>query len=260
MSTVTTKPIATPLPHMIARTAGIFWLMTIIAGIFGFIAGGRLIVPGEAATTAANVMGHESLYRLAFVASLIATASYLVVTVCIYALFKPVNRLVASLGLAVSLVGCATGAASAVLFLAPLNLLGGSPYLAAFTIEQLQAQALTFLTLSLQVNDIGMVFFALHVFSIGYLIRRSTFLPRFLATLLAVAGLCYLTNSFANFLALPFKAYVLPFVALGGLLGEGALTFWLLVKGVNVQGWNQQVHVAAECCPSPLAVETAARQ
>jgi hypothetical protein len=107
-------------------------------------------------------------------------------------------------------------------------------------VEQLQALALTFVTLSLQANDIGLVFFGLHVLSIGYLIRRSTFLPRILGALLIVTGVCYLTNSFANFLSLPFKAYLLPLVAAGGLLGEGALTVWLLVKGLNVQRWKEQ--------------------
>jgi hypothetical protein len=58
--------------------------------------------------------------------------------------------------------------------------------------------------------------------------------------LLAITGLCYLTNSLANFLSLLFKAYLLPFVAAGGLLGEGSLSLWLLVKGVNVQRWKEQ--------------------
>jgi hypothetical protein len=95
-------------------------------------------------------------------------------------------------------------------------------------------------TLSLHVSDIGLVFFGLHVLTVGYLIRQSTFLPRILGALLAVAGVCYLTNSFANFLSLPFKAYLMPFVAAGGLLGEGSMTVWLLVKGVNEQRWNEQ--------------------
>ncbi len=107
--------------------------------------------------------------------------------------------------------------------------------------EQLQAQALTFLNLSALANDMGLAFFGLHVLTVGYLIRRSTFLPRILGVLLAITGLCYLTNSFANFLSLPFKAYLLPFVAAGGLLGEGSLSLWLLVKGVNVQRWKEQV-------------------
>ncbi|MEY2571926.1 MAG: hypothetical protein QOJ87_139, partial [Verrucomicrobiota bacterium] len=117
--------------------------------------------------------------------------------------------------------------------------------LSVFSADQLHALALAFATVSLQGNDIGLVFFACHVFSIGYLIRRSTFLPRFLGTLLFVTGVCYLAGSFANFFSLSFKAYLLPFVAIGGLLGEGTLTGWLLAKGVNVQRWREQAGAAA---------------
>jgi hypothetical protein len=175
---------------------------------------------------------------LGFVANLIATVCYLAATLLVYVLLKPVNRSLSLLAAFFSLVGCAIGAVSCLFYLAPLAVIGGTQ--TVFTVEQLQAQALTFLTLSAQANDMGLVFFALHVLTVGYLIRRSTFLPRILGTLLALTGLCYLTNSFANFLSLPFKAYLLPFVAAGGLLGEGALSVWLLVKSVNVQRWNEQ--------------------
>ena len=240
-----TEPIGEHSPLFKARAAGFFWLMTILTGMFAFVSGGRLIVPGDAATTATNIMANESLYRWSFSANIVATACYLTVTVLIYFLFKPVNRSIALLGAFFSLVGCATGGISGLLYLAPLNVLSGAKYLSVFPVAQLQAQALTFATLSLQINDIGMVFFALHVLSIGYLIRRSTFLPRILGALLVVTGVCYLTNSFANFLSLPFKSYLLPFVAAGGLLGEGSLTVWLVLKGVNVQRWKEWASAAA---------------
>jgi hypothetical protein len=241
---VITEPIAETSPLFKARMAGFFWLMTILTGMFAFLIGGRFVVAGDAATTAANIMAHESLYRLAFAANLIATACYITVTLFIYVLLKPVNRNVSLLAAFFSLVGCAFGAMSCLLFLAPVVVLGGAQ--TAFTVEQLQAQALTFAALSLQANDMGLVFFGLHVFTVGYLIRRSTFLPRILGALLIVTAVCYLTNSFANFLSLPFKAYLLPFVAAGGLLGEGSLSIWFLVKGVNVQRWKEQANAAAQ--------------
>ena len=173
-----------------ARAAGFFWLMTILTGMFAFLAGGRFVVSGDAAATAANILAHEALYRLAFVANLIATACYLTVTLLIYVLLKPVNRNIALLGAFFSLTGCATGVVSGFLYLAPIGILGSAQYLSVFSVEQLEALALTFVTLSLQANDIGLVFFGLHVLSIGYLIRRSTFLPRILGALLAVTGLC----------------------------------------------------------------------
>ena len=246
MHATLTQPVAGSSPLFKARMTGFFWLMTIITGMFGFIAGGRFIVAGDAASTAANVIDHEFLFRLAFCANLVATACYLAVTLFVYQLLKPVNRTVASFVVLFSLMGCATGLVSSLLLLAPLNFLGGATYLSTFTLPQLQALALTFFTLSLRLNDIGMVFFGLHVLSIGYLIRKSTFLPSILGTLLFVTGICYLTNSFATFLDLPFKSYLLPFVAIGGLLGEGSLTGWFLVKGVIVERWNESAAAPAK--------------
>jgi len=246
MHAPSTQPIAGSSPLFKARMAGFFWLMTIITGMFGFIAGGRFIVAGDAAATAANIIDHELIFRFAFISNLVATACYLAVTLLVYQLLKPVNRTVAAFVVLFSLMGCASGLVSSLLLLAPLDFLGGASYLSAFTLAQLQALALTILTLSLRLNDIGMVFFGLHVLSIGYLIRKSTFLPRILGTLLFVTGACYLTSTFANFLALPFRTYLLPFVALGGLLGEGSLTAWFLVKGVNVERWKESAAASAK--------------
>lgn len=241
---VITEPIAETSPLFKARAAGFFWLMTILTGMFAFLIGGTFVVPGDAATTATNIMANESLYRWSVAANLIATACYLAVTLLIYVLLKPVSRNISLLGAFFSLTGCATGSLSGLLFLAPIGILDGARHLSGFPVEQLQVQALTFVTLSLQAGDIGLVFFGLHVLTVGYLIRRSTFLPRILGALLIVTGVCYLTNSFANVLALPFKAYLLPFVAVGGLVGEGSLSLWLLVKGMNVQRWKEQASAA----------------
>src|SRR5256885_17040062 len=99
---MTAEPITSPVVERSrlfkARMAGFFWLMTIITGMFAFIAGGRLFVAGDAAATAANVMAHVSLYRVAFVSNLIATVCYLAVTLFVYLLLRPVYRSVALFG------------------------------------------------------------------------------------------------------------------------------------------------------------------
>ena len=90
-----------------------------------------------------------------------------------------------------------------------------------------------------------MVAFGFHVILIGYLIFRSTFLPRFLGVWLAIAGVCYLTNSFANFLSPEFAAHLLPYILFPGAV-EIVLALWLLVRGVNVQRWKEQASAAVE--------------
>ncbi len=224
-------------PLFKARMAGVFWLITVLLGGFAAF---ELVVSSDAAATATNILTHESLFRWAIVANLIATVCYLVATLLVYVLLKAVNRNLSLLAAFFSLAGCAGSGVSFVLNLAPLSVLGDAQSFNVFNAEQLQALALIFLKLNAQAFNIGMFFFGLHVLTVGYLIFNSIFLPRILGVLLAITGACYLTNSFANFLSLPFKAYLFPFVAAGGLLGEGSLTVWLLVKGVHVQRWKEQ--------------------
>jgi hypothetical protein len=79
------------------------------------------------------------------------------------------------------------------------------------------------------------VFFGFHCLLIGYLILRSTFLPRLIGALMMFAGVGWLTC-----LLPPLAESLAPYNVIPGSLGEISLTVWLLVKGVNVQRWNEQ--------------------
>ena len=243
-TTLMTKPFLEVSPCSKARMAGGLWWLCIVAGIVGFVAGAPLIVTNDAAATAANILAKESLFRLGFSADLISGLSYVGVTIFIYYVLKPVSRSLSLLGAFFGLAGVAIGGASWVIHLAPLLLLHGDQYLTAFTTSQLQAMSLAALTLQMQVFPIGMVFFGIQCISIGYLIARSTFLPRILGVLLAIGGTCYLIVSFANFLTPSFGPRLVPFMMPVALIGEGSLGLWLLVKGVNVQRWNEQASLA----------------
>ena len=227
-------------PRFQARMAGGLWWLCIVSGVVGFVAGAPLIVANDAAATAANILAKESLFRLGFVADLISGLSYVGVTAFIYYLLRPVSRSLSLLGALFGLAGVAIGGASWVIHLTPLLLLHGDQYLTVFTTSQLQALSLAALKLQAQVFPIGMVFFGIQCISIGYLVARSTFLPRILGVLLAIGGTCYVIVSFANFLAPSFGPRLVPFLMPIALIGEGALGGWLLIKGVDVQSWNEQ--------------------
>jgi hypothetical protein len=222
-------------PGFKARAAGVFWATTILTSTFALFAGGKLVVSTDAVATAANILAHEALFRSGIAANLIATACYVAATLLVYELLKPVNRTVSLLAAFFSLVGCAVGALSGLFDLAPFVLLRGAQYLSVFTVEQLQALALMFLEVRAQANNIGLVFFGLQCLLIGYLILRSTFLPRILGALMVFAGLGWLT-----FLSPPLAKSLSPYNMLPGGLGELSLTLWLLVLGVNVQRWKEQ--------------------
>lgn len=138
---------------------------------------------------------------------LIAGTCYIVVTLLFYRLFKPVNRTLSLLAAVVSLAGCAIGPVTAGLHL------------------------------TLQINPL--VFFGFYCLLIGYLILQSTFLPGVLGALMAFAGLGWLT-----FLSASVASRLQPYNLVPGLIGEGALTVWLLLKGVNEQRWHEQARAA----------------
>jgi hypothetical protein len=234
-----TERIAEASPRFKAKIAGVVYLLYFLTAIFGefFISG--LVVSGDAAATANNILAHEPLFRLGLATGLIATAFYIAVTALFYGLFKPVNRSLALLAAFFSLVGCAIQAFGSLFQLAPLVVLGGGPYLSVFKVEQLQALALMLLKLNAQASYIYLVFFGLFDLLIGYLIFRSTFLPRILGALMAFAGLGWLT-----FLSPPLANYLSPYILALGFLAEASLRLWLLVVGVNVQRWKEQASSA----------------
>ena len=143
----------------------------------------------------------------ALVANLVATACYIGVTVLFYYIFKPVNKSVSLLAAIFGLAGCAVGALSAFhLVPAALN---------------------------------PLIFFGVYCLLIGSLIFRSTFLPRTLGVLMAIGGLGWLT-----FVSPSLAKSLFPYNLAPGMIGEGALTLWLLVIGLNVQRWTAQADPA----------------
>src|SRR5713226_5911986 len=241
MSTdVMMERIAKSSPRLKARIAGGLWLMVIVAGMTAFVIRSPLIVRGDAAATATDILASESLFRFGFAADLIAGVCYLGVTVLLYRLLKPVSRSLSLLAAFCGLAGIAIGSATSLTNLAALVLLGGGQDWSAFTTSQLQAMAMMSLRLSFQGFNLAMVFFGFQCFLVGCLIVRSTFLPRILGVLLAIGGSSYIISSFATFLAPAFGARLSPFIIPAALLGEGSLTLWLIVKGVNEQRWKEQ--------------------
>ncbi len=237
-----TKRMAALSPRTKARIAGVFQLLEGLTSPGGqVVILGGLVVAGNAATTAANILGHEQLFWLGFASTLSAVAFHLAWAFLLYDLLKPVNRSVSLLALCVILVGCAMQAFSSLLYLAPLLVLQGGSALSALTPQQLQALALVFLKLNAQAYDIYLVFFGLWCVLIGYLIFRSTFLPRILGVLLVIDGLGWML-----YLLPPLAQQLFPLIAVAAGLAEFPLEIWLIVMGVNNERWKQQAGATGE--------------
>jgi hypothetical protein len=225
-------------PQVYARMAGVFQLLEALTSTFGQVILPRFVVSGDAAATAANILGHEPLFLWGFAATLIGVLFHIAWTLLFYDLFKPVNRSVSLLAAFVMLVGCAFQALTSLLYLAPVRVLTGGSALSAFTAEQLQALALVFLKLNALAFDIYLVFFGCWCVLTGYLIFRSTFLPRILGVLLMIDGLGWMT-----FLSSSLGRRLLPVIFIATALAELPLMLWLLVKGVNVRKWKEEASV-----------------
>jgi hypothetical protein len=197
------------------------------------------VVQGDAAATATNILTHRGLFQLGYAVYLIEMACNIAMTALFYDLLKPAGRSVSLLAAFLGFAGCVIKTFSRVFFITPLFVLGGAHYLSVFSAEQLQALALLFL----KVNDRGaamaLVFFGFYALLTGYLIIRSTFLPRILGVVSVLGGLGWL-----SFLYLPLGYRLFPFVVALALLGAGALIVWLLVFGVNEQRWKEQASAA----------------
>jgi len=223
-------------PRTLARIAGILYLLDILTSLLGdSLVGSTHVVPGDAGATATNIITHEPLLRWGIAANLFATACYVAVTVLFYALFKVVKRSLALLMMFTSLMALALWTSGSLSQLAATLVLRGGD-VGGLRAEQ---QALMFLEWNAHASKIGLAVFGGYCLLIGYLIFRSTFLPRVLGILMAFGGLGLLT-----YLSPAPAGDLYPYNAAPALAGETALMLWLLVIGVNVQRWAELASAA----------------
>jgi hypothetical protein len=238
MSTIAIADRTPVSPQVKARIAGGLYLIVIVGGAFAELAvRGRLVVQGDAAATAHNILAHEFLYRCGFSIELFYLLCNIPLIVIFYDLFNVVNKNVALLDLFASLASTAIEGVSLLGHYAPLIILKDS-HLAAFTMEQRQAVAYASLDFFEYGFAICLAFFSISCFAMAYLIWRSRLIPRVIGVLLAIEGGFYFLNSYSMFLAPSFAPKVFPYLA-ASAIAEISLCLWLLVMGVNVQRWNE---------------------
>ena len=232
-------------PQRIARAAGVLELIIGAAGIFGeaFVRS-RLLVAGDPAATAENVVGSQLLLRTGTAAEMIMLICDVALAVVLYILLRPVSRVVALLAAFFRLaMSCVLGV-NLVHQVAPLLLLSGSDSLTVFDETQLQALAMLSFRLHTYGSHIGLAFFGVHCLFLGWLIYASGFLPRFLGVLTFAACASYLTGSFAGILSPALAGTLFPMILLPAAVASWALTLWLLIKGVNVERWEARSQVS----------------
>jgi hypothetical protein len=229
-------------PQVLARIGGLLYLIIIVLGSFNeaFVRN-RIIVSGDAAATAANIRSMESLWRFGIAAEFFMLICAVALTLILFVLLRPVSRDLAWLAVFFNLVSIAVEASVQLYLLGALFPLGSAEYLKAFKPEQLYALA----SLAVKSHSYGfgvaLIFFGCVCLLLGYLIFKSGYLPKAVGVLMQIAGLSYLTDSFALILAPSFANQIFPAILVPAFIGEASLCLWLLVKGVNVEKWQARV-------------------
>lgn len=231
-------------PMKYARIGGVIYLVIIAAGIFGeaFVRN-TLVVSGDAVATAANIIASPLLWRMGIAVDLIMQLCDIPLILIFYVLLKPVNKNLALMNLLFNMIQTAVLVVNKLNLLIPLFLLGDGEYLKAMDPHQLQTLSYMFIKLHGYGFGVGLIFFGMVCLIEGYLIFKSDFLPETLGLLMQLAGVCYLTNSFALLLAPSLADALFPFVLMPPLIAELSLAVWLVVKGVDVAKWKQSSSV-----------------
>ena len=245
------EPLSGTFPRSLARMAGGLYLLNILAGAFAIgVVPAILAVSGDAAASLHNIQANELLYRVGLAAHMIPIVCNVALVVILYDLFKIVDRRIALMMVFYSLVGTAVESANLLNQFTPLVVLDQAQALGT---DQLQALAYAPLGLVSIGYDIQQVVYAFYLFAAGYLVFRSTFVPRVIGVLLALGAVAYLIYSFASFLAPAFAAQLVPYIQLPSLVGEASLSLSLLAVGVNVPRWREQASLARQTGPKPAA-------
>lgn len=218
-----------------ARVAGAVYLSMVFTAPFSLIyVPNKLIVRGDAAATAANVLGHETMFRLAILGDLVGQVIFICLAIALYRLLSNVNRSWALLMVGFVLVSAAVGFLNTLNNIAALILFRGAEFLSVFDTAQRNALGMLFIRLHSHGIFIDEIFWGVWLFPFGLLVFRSGFLPRFIGLWLMINCFGYVALSV---IALFFQSYYnTAFKMLQPvLLGELAIMLWLLIRGAKMQ-------------------------
>lgn len=229
-------------PQRCARLGGALYLAIIVLGGFaeGFVTN-KLVVSGDAAATAHNILTSSTLWRCGVASDFIVVVLAVPLLWIEYLLLRPVSKRLILLAVMFNLTSLAVEAISKLFLIVVVPTLANAESLRAFSPEQLQVLANLALSSHDVAFDIALIFFGFTCLLYGHLIFRSGFLPRTIGVLMQLAGASYLTACFSALFAPALANLISPAILIPPLIGETSFCLWLLVKGVNVAKWQERV-------------------
>ncbi|MHC1680004.1 MAG: DUF4386 domain-containing protein [Methanomassiliicoccales archaeon] len=225
---------STPMVRQ-ARIAGLFYLIFIVLLPVATTIRDQLIVSGDASATAQKILANELLFRISYITELVSALFFVLAAWALYSLLKSVNKNLALLFLLLNLCGVATECVSVLNLATVPSLLSGVGYMVVFSTDQLQAQAMLHIDMYHNGFIIAQLFFGAWLVPLGYLVYRSSFLPRLLGLLLIIDFFGVLSR-FLQFFLLPEYEFISYPGYAAGFIAEVSLTLWLLFKGAKENG------------------------
>jgi hypothetical protein len=235
---MTHRAVGTPIDESqrtAAKVAGFTCLFTMAIVVFAnFGIHARLIVAGNAAETARNILAHERLFRIGIACDLIYCAGLVVLLTALYVILKPVDRGLALLGAFCRLAYALMWVVLALNLFHVLRLLGGADYLRGFEAERLQALVRLSLRANFDTYYVGLLFYALASTVCSYLWFKSNYIPKALAAWGVISSAWCAACTFAFIIFPNFdKTVNLWWFDSPMAIFEIATSFWLLFKGLR---------------------------
>src|ERR1051326_3935367 len=226
-------------PQRYARIGGALYLAVIAFGVFAQTIRDRVVVGGDATATATRLASMESLWRLSIGAEFVVILSVIGLAVVYYFLLNPVSRELNLVATFIRLIATTVQIVAVIGLASALLPLGHAAYLTTFNTAQRDALIYLAIRAHSQAYGVGLLLFGAGFLFHGRLIYRSGFLPRALGIMIQIAGVCYMTNSLAQFLAPAIQDRIFPLILLPCFVAELSLALWLLIKGVDVDKWRR---------------------
>lgn len=224
------------------RTGGILYLAIIALGIFyEIIVRNKIVIPNDSIATMANLREHELLWRLGIIAEFLSSILGFGLILIMYRLTRPVNKDLAMLAAFFNLSASTIQTVYIIQLVEALFPIGTSTYLQAFTPEQLGAMISLAMKGHVFGFGIALLMFGPYFLLTGYLIFKSTYLPKFIGALYVISGLGYTVNSFILILAPQLSGIVFMIIALPVFIGEISLALTLLLKGIKQDEWEKSI-------------------
>lgn len=233
-------------PKRLARIAGVLYLLVAAFGMFAILfVQGKVYVPGDAATTAANVASNPGLFRVGIVADLFQATVFVFLGMTLYILLRHVHQGVARAMVVLVAIATSIMCLNDVFQFASLRVATDASFADAFGTKGSNALVLLFLGVQHDGFLIAQIFFGSWLVPLGYLAYKSAMFPKALGVLLIVGGVCYLVEMLGVFLVPDFGEKISTFVVIPSAVAEFWMLGYLLVIGVKTPKLDERILAAA---------------